>query len=377
VASSATGSAGNPTKNGAAKPAPAAGDKKPDAPKPSASVDAGPPFVKPDKVRGIYLTAWSAGSNTKMEKVYKMMDGSILNSVVIDVRDEGQMYWKTGIAIADDSKATEVAVPKPKRLFDGLRAHHLYPIARIACFRDNYVTRKHPERAIQDAQGHYWKDRRGFSWLDPYNKDNWEYLAQTVDFALDLGFPEIQLDYVRFPSEGKANSQTFPGAKKFGWTKETPEDVIAAFAEFIRERVKKRGARISADIFGIISETKNDQGIGQKLEKVAAPFDVISPMVYPSHYHAGEYGVKYPNAQPYEIIHKSLADFQKRVPKMTIRPWLQDFSIPVAGQPRVKYGIKEVQAQIKAAHDLGIDEYLMWNAGNRYTEAAYRTSATP
>ncbi len=363
---------GKPVAAQAPKPGSGAKPKAEEKPKPIAST-----FTKPDHVRGIYLTAWSAGSKTKMTKVFAMMKGSMLNTVVIDVRDEGQMYWKTGIPLADDSKATQLAVARPKELFDQLKENKLYPIARIACFRDNYVTKKHPEMAIQDDKGHAWHDRRGFYWLDPYNKDNWKYIAQTVDFALDQGFPEIQLDYVRFPSEGKSNSQRFPGKEKFGWKTESPEDVIAAFAGFIRDRVRARGALISADIFGIISSTQNDQGIGQRLEKVAAPFDVISPMVYPSHYHAGEYGVKFPNSQPYEIISKSLADFKKRVPKVVIRPWLQDFSIPVPGQPRVKYGKTEVLAQIKAAHDLGIDDFLMWNAGNRYTDAAYRASTAP
>jgi len=322
-------------------------------------------FKKPDHVKGLYLTAWTAGSSALREKVLGIADRTEINAVVIDVRDMGQMYFKTGIPLADESKATMVAVPRPKALFDSLEKHHVWPIARIACFRDDYVTKKHPEQAVQLKGGKVWHDRAKHGWLDPYNKKNWDYLAATVDYALDMGFPEIQLDYVRFPSEGKSATQVFPAKSEYAKKGDRNEDVIAAFAKFISDRVHARKAVISADIFGIISSTKGDEGIGQQLEKVAEPFDVLSPMVYPSHFAKGEYGIKDPNRSPYEIIKKSLADYKKRIPKVEIRPWLQDFSLM-----GVHYGDSEVRAQIKAVHDLGYQGYLLWSPKNRYTESA-------
>lgn len=110
---------------------------------------------------------------------------------------------------------------------------------------------KHPERAVNKLSGGVWKDRGGYTWLDPYNQKNWDYLASIVDFAMDQGFPEIQLDYVRFPSEGKLVLRSFPAKKFYKDPKAKPEDVVSAFAHFIAERVKKRGRSISADIFGI------------------------------------------------------------------------------------------------------------------------------
>ncbi|HLK13299.1 MAG TPA: putative glycoside hydrolase [Fimbriimonadaceae bacterium] len=341
---------------------------------PAKPVVAAPPhFDKPDHVRGIYLTAWSAGSKKKRAAVYAMLKNTQLNSVVIDVRDTGEMYFKTGIKLATAAKANDIAVTDAPKLMRELAEHKVYPIARVACFRDNMVPKKFPGRAVQVAGGKVWRDRSGHSWLDPYNKDNWDYIAATVDYALDIGFPEIQLDYVRFPSEGKSRTQRFPGQKKYPDAKAKPEDVIASFADFISQRVRARHAVVSADIFGIISSTKGDEGIGQELEKVAKPFDVISPMVYPSHFAAGEYGIKYPVAEPYQILSKSLADYKKRLPKTAIRPWLQDFSLREPGQPLVHYGVTEIQAEIKAAHDSGYDDFLMWNAANRYTDAAYVT----
>ena len=323
-------------------------------------------YKKPEHVRGIYLTAWSAGGNKKRAKTIEMIHRTELNAVVIDVRDDGEMYWKTGIPLAKEVGAEKIAVLKPDKVMQDLEDAKVYPIARIACFRDAFVPLKFPERAVKLSTGGIWKDHSGHTWLDPYNKDNWKYMWETVEFALDQGFPEVQLDYVRFPSEGKASTQVFPAKKSFGDGKAKPEDVIAEFAKFIGEKVRERDATYSADIFGIISSGKVDQGIGQDLEKVAEPFDLICPMVYPSHFNKGEYGIRDPNAQPYAIVKKSLADYKRRLPEKQIRPWLQDF---------FGYTAKSVQAQIKAAKELGYEEYLIWNAGNRYTEAALKDNS--
>jgi hypothetical protein len=322
-------------------------------------------FEKPDKVRGIYVTAWTAGGTKRMGQLLDLLDKTELNAMVIDVRDSGEMYWETGIPLAKQVGANKIGVTKPKELMEKLKKRGVYPIARIACFRDVFVPKAMPNRAVQLTDGRPWKDRSGHTWLDPYNRKNWEYIAQTVDYALDQGFPEIQLDYVRFPSEGSSNSQRFPGKKDYPDQKAKPAEVIARFAKYIVDRVHKRGAICSADIFGIISSAKTDQGIGQSLEEIAEPFDLVCPMVYPSHFAKGEYGIADPNSSPYAIIKKSLADYKKRIPKKPVRPWLQDFSLGF------HYGVPQITAQMKAAKELGYEEYLMWNAGNRFTSAAY------
>jgi hypothetical protein len=338
-------------------------------PKPSAR------FEKPKTVRGIYLTAWSAGSARKMDKMLELLKNTELNSMVIDVRDAGHVYFKTGIALADETGATTVAVVHPDKLMDRLAKEGVYPIARIACFRDNFVPKKRPDLAVRAADGQVWKDRAGYTWLDPYNKENWDYLGKVVDFALELGFPEVQLDYVRFPSEGKTSSMSFPAKKGYEMPEATPTEVVAAFSQYVAGKVRAKGAVLSADIFGIMSIGLSDQGIGQALETVAEPFDLICPMVYPSHFAKGEYGIKDPESAPYHIIKKSLADYVARLPDKPIRPWLQDFSL------RVSYGADQVKSQIKAAMEMGYDEFLLWNPKNLYTAEAVKTlpevAATP
>ncbi|RYG21469.1 hypothetical protein EON82_18775, partial [bacterium] len=325
-----------------------------------------PGFKKPEVVRGIYLTAWSAASPAKMTKMIGLLDRTELNSVVIDIRDTGEVYFPVDDPMVKKvhamQKGTLTAFKNPKPLMERLSKAGVYPIARVACFRDNYVVKIDPSRAVQLPNGKPWRDHSGHGWLDPYDKRNWDYIAKTVDYAMDIGFPEIQLDYVRFPSEGKSSTQVFTNKKKYDDPKARPDDVITAFANWMGERVRKRGCAYSADVFGIISSGTVDQGIGQTLEKIAAPFDLLCPMVYPSHFARGEYGIPNPNASPYAVIKKSLGDYKRRIPKTAIRPWLQDFSLGV------KYGPKEVRAQIKAAEELGYKEFLLWNAGNRYTE---------
>jgi hypothetical protein len=339
--------------------------RRPAAPAPPSKVPeavAPPPkprFPKPDKVRGIYLTAWSAGSKKKMEHMFAYLKRNGLNTVVIDVRDCGDIYFKTDIPLAKACHATNLAVVHPDRLLDSLQAHGIYPIARIACFRDKHLPFLEKGRAVQFPDGSLWTDRAGYTWLDPYNKKNWDYIGSVVDYALNLGFPEVQLDYVRFPSEGKESTMVFPSRKTYPDKKATPTQVVAAFATAIAQRVKAKNAAYSADIFGIVSSTTTDEGIGQELETVAAPFDRLSPMVYPSHFHKGEYGIADPNQSPYRIIVKSLRDYRKRLPGKPIRPWLQDFW---------GYSATQVNLQIKAAKDVGFDEFLLWNSGNQYSE---------
>jgi len=323
-------------------------------------------FERPKFVRGIYVTAWSAGGKTQRQRLLSLLDKTELNTMVIDVRDDGDMYWKNDIPLAVECKANLNAITRPDIVFQDLIKHKVWPIARIACFRDHYVPKKHPEMAVQVASGKVWADRSGHTWLDPYNKKNWQYVADTVKYALDQGFKAIQLDYVRFPSEGKSTTQVFPAQKSWHDPKALHEDVIAEFCHYIRDIVKARGAEFSADNFGIISSSKSDQGIGQELEKISEPFDVMCPMVYPNHFAKGEYGIPDPNAAPYLILKKSLGDYKKRLPDKAIRPWLQDFG---------GYGVKQIQAQIKAAYEYGYYEYMMWNAANRFTAAAYKDTS--
>ncbi|MEJ5170253.1 MAG: putative glycoside hydrolase, partial [Fimbriimonadales bacterium] len=247
--------------------------RKPAPPKPA--------IQKPEVVKAVYLTAWSAGSKRKMEAIRGFLKRNDMNAVVIDLRDAGILYAKMGLEPAKSAGAERVAIRDPKGLVESLGKAGVYPIARIACFRDDFIPKKFPDRAVLDPKGRPWKDRAGHTWLDPYNQKNWEFLAGVVRFALDAGFPEIQLDYVRFPSEGKKSTMVFPAKRKYPDPKAKPSEVVATFVRSLRPLTEAKGALLAGDIFGIVSSGGGDQGIGQELKTIAEPFDLICPMVYP------------------------------------------------------------------------------------------------
>ena len=145
--------------------------------------------------------------------------------------------------------------------------------------------------------------------------------------AMSFGFKEIQFDYVRFTSDGKISDCVYPYADG-----KSKEDTIKEFLEYARERLKPYGAVISADIFGLVCSVQDDLGIGQKLEKIGAAVDILSPMVYPSHYYKGTYGLANPNLAPYETVTQSMIDAKNRLAGIDVklRPWLQDFNLGTA-----------------------------------------------
>jgi hypothetical protein len=166
---------------------------------------------------------------------------------------------------------------------------------------------------------------------------------------------------VRFPSDGDVQSCVYPHKDK-----RSKGEVIAGFLGYARNALKPYRVLISADIFGQTGLANDDMGIGQVIEEIAKNVDYICPMVYPSHYRKGVYGLKDPESSPYPIVFASLKDMKRRIAGTgcKIRPWLQDFSL------RVSYGKKEVQSQINACRDAGIAEWLLWDPKCTYTEEA-------
>ncbi|HBR24427.1 MAG TPA: hypothetical protein DD782_07715, partial [Firmicutes bacterium] len=150
-------------------------------------------------------------------------------------------------------------------------------------------------------------------------------------------------------------------------TGQSKAKVIQSFLAYAREELSVYGVVLSADVFGLVCSVPDDLGIGQQLELIAEEVDYICPMVYPSHYYRGTYGIENPNVKPYETVYKSLTDAMQRIEgkRAKLRPWLQDFSL---GHP---YGRAELQAQIKATEDAGIDEWLFWNPTCRYDVTKY------
>lgn len=314
-------------------------------------------------VKGVYITSYAAGSSKYMTSMLALADQTEINSFVIDVKDAtGYVSYDADVPLAKQLGLIDKRIPDIDALIATLRQHNIKPIARIVCFNDPVLAKKMPSLAVKSkSTGLNWQDNKKSMYTNPYNRQVWEYLTELGEDAARHGFQEIQFDYVRFPSDGKISDAVYPGADS------SKEDAIAGFLGYARARLEKLGVWVSADVFGLTVHVNDDMGIGQKIEKVAANVDIVCPMVYPSHYYKGSYGVALPNSQPYTIVSDAMKDAQKRLPGTgaMVRPWLQDFTL---GKPA--YGVAQVKAQIKAVEDLGINEWILWNAGVKYTKDA-------
>jgi hypothetical protein len=335
---------------------------------PERQARAGVRFPRPRAVRGLYVNAWAAGSNSRMRGLMDIALRTEINTFVIDIKDaSGYISHHTEVPLAHEIGATgEIRIADLRGLLDRLEAERVYPIARITVVQDPILAKYRPELAVQDTAGGVWVDSKGIVWLNAFERRVWDYHVAIAREVALMGFPEIQFDYVRFPDapEEDMARAVFVGAD--GRSKASAVRELLAYA---RRELEDLDVQFTADVFGVTTSAERDVGIGQLWESFIDRVDVALPMVYPSHYWQGSYGYQVPNAHPYEVVLRALRDAQRRSARVegagTTRPWLQDFSL---GQP--PYAAAEVRAQIQATYDAGIDEWILWNPGSRYTEAA-------
>jgi hypothetical protein len=321
---------------------------------------------KPAAIRGLYLNAWAAGSPRKLDKLLDIANRTEINTFVIDVKEGGEISYRSAVPLAAEIGADKQYIRNIQGVLAKLKANGIYPIARIVVFKDKTLARAKPELAIQKADGSLWYDHHGDVWVDSFNKDVWDYNIAIAREAVALGFSEVQWDYVRFPDVPRSYMRTAVWPAQQGRTK---EDAIREFLKYSRSQLADLGVPVTADVFGLTVSAHDDMGIGQLWEKMADATDVLLPMVYPSHFARGSYGIAYPNAEPYNVIRTSMGHALRRMQGVTspasIRPWLQDFTL---GPPR--YGAEHVRAQIAAVYDVGLEEWILWNPGSNYTVGA-------
>ena len=323
-------------------------------------------FARPEAVRGIYLNGWASGSRRRSENAIALVKRTEVNSLVIDLKDAtGYVSHPTQVMFAREVGADqEIRIRDLVGLLERLHAADIYPIARIVIVKDPLLAARLPDLAVQDTAGGVWTDGKGLVWSNMFHRDVWDYHIALAKEAIAVGFPEIQWDYLRFPDapEEELNRAWYPGQ---GPRRRT--EAIREFLEYAREELGD--VAMTADVFGVTTSARTDVGIGQLWEEFIGVMDVALPMVYPSHYWVGSFGIEDPNGHPYEIVRRALTDAGRRSAKVegagTTRPWLQDFTL---GEPA--YGAPEVRAQIQATYDAGIDEWILWNPSSRYSEAA-------
>jgi len=327
----------------------------------------------PAVVHALYANAWVFGS-PRFYDLVRLADTTEINALVIDVKDDtGYLTYRSAVPIAAAIGANRrIRASDVRERLALLASRGIHPIARIVVAKDPLLADGRPDWAIHDTRGGLWRDRQGNAWVDGYQDSVWAYAADLAAEAVLVGFAEVQFDYVRFPDEPEwLLSRAIYPARPEG---ESQRQAVRRHLALLRNRVSPLGVPFTVDVFGLTTSATTDMGIGQYWEDLVHVADVVLPMVYPSHYQRGAYGFLHPNSEPYAVVRKALEYGIERsaaVPGAAkIRPYLQAFTL---GRPR--YTADEVRAQIRAVEDLGIQDWVLWNARGVYPAGALRARA--
>ncbi|MEK7551795.1 MAG: putative glycoside hydrolase [Patescibacteria group bacterium] len=360
----------------------------------------------PKPLKGIYMTSCVAGTPSMRDGLVTLIEETEINAVVIDVKDySGTMSFKPANPELNHMwENSRCGALDMKEFIETLHQKGIYTIARVTVFQDPHLTNQRPDLAVKKkSDGSTWKDFKGLSFTDPGSKEVWDYNISIAKESYDIGFDEINFDYIRFPSDGPMTDINF------SWSMNRPKaEVLEDFFAYLHENLKDTGVKLSADLFGMTTTNVDDLNIGQVWERALPHFDYLAPMVYPSHYPKDFNGWPNPNTVPYELIKFVMSSAVERTVASTsvvktnnsealfntvvvpatsgtpttttqvftglyskpvfskdkVRPWLQDFNYGGV------YDAAAVRAQIQGAYDAGLDSFMLWSPSNRYTKAA-------
>jgi len=351
-------------------------------------VPAQPPITHiapPNPLKAIYMTSCVAATPSWRKQLMKLVEDTELNAIVLDIKD----YTGTISFPLSNPEFTESTNGcYVKDMEDFIRTLHekgIYVIGRVQVFQDGSMTKQRPDLAVKTKAGAVWKDFKGIAFIDVGAKEYWDHIILLTKLSYDIGFDEVNFDYVRFPSDGNMKDIMFTHT---GST--TKQVMLERFFTYLRKEIPAGNPVISADLFGMTTVNSDDLNIGQVLERALPHFDYVAPMVYPSHFPIGFNGWKNPNDVPGDIIRFSMGRGVERAdaleakeagfvpststPKFLstgkyrdrLRPWLQDFDY--GGD----YDATDVRAQIQATYDVGLKSWMLWDPGNQYTRAALK-----
>jgi len=320
---------------------------------------------KPAKreVKGIYITAYSAGSPKKVDSIIDLINKTELNAVVIDIKDySGLVLYDSNMLLVNELDTEDDRIGDVEALIQKFHDNDIYVIARQTVFQDPILARKKPEWAIKAKYGGLWRDNKGLAWVDPTQQSVWRYNVAIAKEAIRLGFDEINFDYVRFPSDGNMSQVVYTNGDQ------SRAEVMGDFFAFLDQELSHEKAWISIDMFGFVMERHDGISIGQRLEDAVDHIDYISPMMYPSHYPSGHLNLANPAANPGLVIENGM---KKGAPyfentRAEVRPWIQAFNIGA------NYGAVNIRAQIDMVEKYTDGGWLMWNASNRYSTAGLK-----
>ena len=279
-----------------------------------------------------------AGDPAGFDELLELADASVVNTLVFDTKTEaGDVLYESEVALATEIGAVR-NVYDPSELIALARERGLYTITRIVTFEDDHWSDARPAASLAGT------------WMNAADQTNWAYPIDLAVESCQLGFDEIQFDYVRFPDGLAARRSTVPA------TMDERTGVIAEFLETARARLADEGCRTSAAVFGIITASATDEGIGQTVDALSGHVDALSPMLYPSHYGPGWIGYADPNDHPGPVIAHALDSAAPDLATGTkMQPWIQAFY----------YNGQQIQAQIAEAEQRGAG-WMLWNYSGNY-----------
>lgn len=339
--------------------------------------DSGIDIAYPEEgVKGIYVTGHSAGGE-RFQRLTDLLNNTELNAMVVDVKDD---FGDITFEIESDNEIvkenTKQYVKDTDAMMKTFEENDIYPIARVVVFKDTRLAEAKPELTFLENGNSVWKNGRAEAFTNPFSEEVWEYNVEIAKQAAKMGFKEIQFDYVRFPEGFEKRGDTL------GYTKGSYDELeidevqkrveaVTDFVKYARKELKPFGVDVSVDIFGYAATVSEAPGIGQNFSKISENVDVISSMIYPSHW-TSYFGIVKPDLEPYKLVSeyvKAENDVLGKLENQPIsRPWLQDFTASYLGAGNYqKYGAPQVEAQIKALAEGGVHEFLLWNAGNTYS----------
>lgn len=316
------------------------------------------------EVRGIYLPLGLLTSERRVIELIDLVAQTELNAIVVDMKnDRGWLAFPSTLVEAKRGKGYQPEVMDVHRFLELCKREGIYTIARVVLFKDPAVAGAYPEWAVHADEDQLYVDKEGSTWLDPFRVEVQDYLAALAKEVAELGFDELQFDYIRFPSDGPVGEAKYSQES----TRESRCTTIREFCARLRRELEPYGVVLSADLFGLTVwvDPENDMGIGQRVIDIAPYVDYLSPMLYPATFVSGNLGYEDPMQHPYEIIYRSCIELSKRT-KTRVRPWLQAYS-----WKDVTYGTEELRLEKTAADDAGTYGWMFWHAAGRYNATVF------
>jgi hypothetical protein len=321
--------------------------------------------LTPFQVKALYLTVYGTASKKIREAALEAIRLNNLNALVIDVKgDSGFIPFKVDIPLAEEVGAQKTILIKDMpALVASLKEQGLYLIARIVVFKDDPLAAARPQWAVKRG-GAVFRDREKLRWVDPFNKEVWNYNIAIAKAAAALGFDEVQFDYVRCPDKkGVVFSQPS--------NQDSRTEAVTGFLKAAHQALAPTNVMLSADIFGYVLWNLDDTGIGQKIDAALSAVDIVSPMLYPSGFQFGIPDYPNPVQHPYEIVYLSLKRAQERTgaSPLRFRPWIQAFrDYAFRGGD---FAEARMLTQIKAADKFGASGWMFWNPRNVYPKGRF------